>query len=77
MCLRARVCVGVTKSIETCKGSRVVRVMWSRCLSHLSLRLFLGLWLFLQRVCHAFFYCASLNVACVDQSLAFLLIFTV
>lgn len=31
------------KSTETCKGSRVVRVMWSRCLSHLSLCLFLGL----------------------------------
>lgn len=39
------VCVSVcgTQSIETSKGSGVVRVMWSRCLSDLSLRLFLAL----------------------------------
>lgn len=44
LCVRAFVCVSAwQKSIETCNGSRVVRVMWSRCLSHLSLFLFLGL----------------------------------
>lgn len=42
VCACLLVCVSLRqKSRETSKGSRVVRVMWSRCLSDLSLSLFL------------------------------------
>lgn len=74
-CTCLPVCISVwQKCRETSKGSRVVRVMWSRCLSDLLLCLSSSVF-FCTRSSAVFFACVKENCICVTHEMATIYLF--